>query len=344
MEPLVDDIGSFPLPQNVDRETFSKAYRAAREALGNGRNLSEDAFLRENFRDVTLDSFKKKLHTGLDVVNYPQQYDGMQQIADAIHNAMEKGTFLVEEKDAFLPELRLIEAEAKNLSEELGKRIPLRVSFFGPMEHYLKEVGTVPYSDVMENFAETTRRFAKSSILNTKHVKTEVVSIDEPSFGFLNISASKDVLCDMLEKTFNFQGATRQIHLHSSARLPDLLSVKNLDVLSFEYAASPKNIESVSKKMLEDSDKQVRVGISRTDIDAIVAELHDNGVTKPTAQQLVEDEKIIKKRYLIAKEKFAERLTYTGPDCGLGSWPSQEAAELLLKRTVKAVKAAQARL
>jgi len=341
MEPLVDDIGSFPLPQSVDRETFNMAYRAAREALGNGRKPSEDPFLKRNFCDVTLDAFRKKLRTGLDAVNYPQQYDGMAQVADAIHKAMEKGTFLVQEKDAFLPEVRLIEAEAESLSQELGKRIPLRVSLFGPMEQYLKEVGTVPYSDVLDDFAETVRRFAKNSILNTKHVKTEVVSIDEPSFGFMNIAASPDVLCDMLEKAFNFQGAVRQIHLHSSARLADLLGVKNLDVLSFEYAASPKNIESVSSKALEDSGKHIRVGVSRTDIDSIVAELYDQGVAKPTAEQLAESEETIRKRYLAAKDKFGDRLSFTGPDCGLGGWPSQEAAELLLKRTVKAIKETQ---
>jgi 5-methyltetrahydropteroyltriglutamate--homocysteine methyltransferase len=338
MDALVDDVGSFPLPPTVDKETFSRAYRLAREAMINGRDMRKDEFLRKNFCAVTLDAFKKKSLTGLDVVNYPQQYDGMRQVSDVIHMAMEKGTFLVEEKHAFLPEVHLISEEAKSLSEELGKKILLRVSLFGPMEQYLKEIGAAPYSDVLESFAETIRRFAKNSILNSKHVKTTVVSIDEPSFGFLNIAAGSDVICEVLEKAFDFQGAVRQIHLHSPSRLPDLLCVKNLDVLSFEYAASPKNIEGISKKILEDADKQIRIGVSRTDIDSIMAELHDKGVTKPTAEQLVESEDTIRKRYLVAKEKYGDRMTFTGPDCGLGSWPSQEAAQLLLKRTVKAVK------
>jgi 5-methyltetrahydropteroyltriglutamate--homocysteine methyltransferase len=274
----------------------------------------------------------------LDVVNYPQQYDGVKQVGDVIHVAMNSGSYLVEEKNAFLPEVHVISEEAKNLSEEFGKQILLRVSLFGPMEQYLKEVGAISYSGVLDDFAETIRRFAKNSVLNTKHVKTAVVSIDEPSFGFMNIGASNDVLCEVLEKAFNFQGAVRQIHLHSAARLPDLLCVKNIDVLSFEYAASPRNIEAVSKKMLDDADKQIRVGVSRTDIDNILAELNDQGVAKPSAEQLIESETAIKKRYLAAKEKYGNRMTFTGPDCGLGSWPSQETAQLLLERTVKAVK------
>ena len=182
------------------------------------------------------------------------------------------------------------------------------------------------------------RRFAKNSILNSKHVKTAVVSIDEPSFGFQTITAESDVIRAVLEKAFDFQGAVRQIHLHSPARLPEVLEVENIDVVSFEYAASPKNIEGVSKKMLEAAEKHIRVGVSRTDIDSIVAELYDRGVTKPTAEQLVDDEAVIRKRYLAAKEKFRERMTFTGPDCGVGSWPSQEAACLLLEKTVKALK------
>ena len=338
MEPLVDDIGSFPLPAEVDRETFDKAYQLAREAIVDGRDVRKDPFLLKNFCQVTVDSFKRKLGVGLDVVNYPQPYDGLKQVGDVIHKAMANGSFLVEEKQAFLPEVWLINEEAKALSEEYGKKIPFRVSIFGPLEQYLSEVGTTPYSDVLENFAETIRRFAKNSVLNSKYIKTEVVSIDEPSFGFLNLNAESDVISDVLEKAFDFQGAARQIHLHATARLPDLLEVKNIDVLSFEYAASPKNIENVSRKMLEDADKQIRVGVSRTDIGSIMAELNDKGVPKPTAEQLVESKEVIKKRYLSAKQKYGDHMTFTGPDCGLSGWPSQEAAQLLLKTTVNAIK------
>ena len=338
MVALVDDVGSFPLPSNVNRETFNKAYQRAREIILSGQSLRADAFVWESFGKGTLEAFVKKCQTGLDVVNYPQQYDGMKQVSDVVHKAMEKGTFLVDERDAFLPEVQLIKEEAKSLSEELGRKIRLRVSLFGPMEQYLKELGTVAYDDILNNFAGTIRRFAKNSILDTNYVKTEVVSIDEPSYGFLNIDASKEKIIDVLDKAFDFHGIIRQIHLHSPSRLPDLLSVKNIDVVSFEYAASPKNIEPVSRRMLDEADKQIRIGVSRTDVDSILAELHEKDVAKPTAEQMVETEETIKRRYVAAKEKYGERMTFTGPDCGLGSWPSQEAALLLLERTVKAVK------
>jgi 5-methyltetrahydropteroyltriglutamate--homocysteine methyltransferase len=338
MDTLVDDIGSFPLPPEVDGDTFNRAYRLAREAIVSGSDVRKDEFLMKNFWEVTLNAFKKKLASGLDVITYPQQYDGINQVSDVIHRAMAEGSFLVNDKQAVLPEVHVINEEAKELSEEYGKTIPFRVAIFGPLEQYLKEIGRTPYNDVLDSFAETIQRFAKNSILNSKYIKTEVVSIDEPSFGFQTIAAESDVIRDVLEKAFDFQGTVKQVHLHSASRLPDVLAVKNIDVVSFEHAASPKNIEGISRRMLEDADKRVRVGVSRTDIDSILAELHDKGVTKPTAEQLVEDEAVIKKRYVAAKKKFGDRMTFTGPDCGVGSWPSQEAACLLLEKTVKAIK------
>jgi 5-methyltetrahydropteroyltriglutamate--homocysteine methyltransferase len=340
MNVLVDDVGSFPLPPSIDKKLFDKAYGLAREAIINGKDIKKEKFLLNNFHNVIIDSFKKKLETGLDIVNYPQHYDIHGQFTEVIQEATNKGTYMVDEKNAIIPEVHVIKEEAESISKEIGRRISLRVCVTGPMELYLKMIGTIPYKDMLLMFAETVKQFAKNSILNSKYVKTEVVSLDEPSFGFQDVTENREILLEVLEKAFDFSGVVKQIHLHSSSRVADLLAVKNLDVLSFEYAASPKNIEAVSKKMLEEADKHIRVGISRTDIDSITAELYEKGITKPNAEQLVESEDIIKKRFLKAKEKYAERITFTGPDCGLGGWPTQEAAQILLKRTVNAVKSA----
>jgi 5-methyltetrahydropteroyltriglutamate--homocysteine methyltransferase len=339
MDTLLDDIGSFPLPQSVKRKVFDEAYRLARGYITNGKDLKENEFLLKNFYEVIVDSFLRKLKTGLDVVNYPQHYDIHKQFAEPIHEAMENGTYIVDEKHAVIPEIYVINEEAKRFYEIVGKKIALRVCVTGPLELYLKEIGTTPYKDILLMFAETVRRFAKNSILNTKYVKTEVVSIDEPSFGFHEISADKNTIVEVLEKALDINADVQMhIHIHSPARILDILEVRNLNVVSIECAASPKNLEWVSKSALEKADKYIRVGVSRTDIDCIIAELYEKGITNPKIEQLVEEEKTIRKRFENAKEKFGERITFTGPDCGLGGWPTQEAAELLLKRTVRAVK------
>ena len=332
METLVDDVGSFPLPTGIKRENYSRAYELAREAIISHQDPSKSEFTKQNFCEVVVDSFRKKLATGLDVVNFPQHYSGIKQVGDAVHEAMEKGSFVVEEEKAFLPEIYVLNQEAKSLSEEFGKKIELRVSIFGPIEQYLAEVGATAFPDVLEGFAQTINRFAKNSILNTKYIETKVVSIDEPSLGHSSFTGTPELIRETLEKAYDFQGPTKQIHLHFSSGVHDLLAIKGLDVLSFEYAASPKNIDAVPKSMLEKADKQIRVGIARTDVDAIYAELYEKGITKPSTEQTVESTETIRKRFKSAKEKYGERMTFTGPDCGLGSWPSQDAAALVLKR------------
>jgi 5-methyltetrahydropteroyltriglutamate--homocysteine methyltransferase len=340
MDTLVDDIGSFPLPSGIKREIYGSAYELAREAILEGKDIAKDNFLKENFYKVVLDSFRKKLAADLDIVNFPQHYNGIKQVGDAIHAAMEKGSFVVGQEKAFLPEIYVLNQEAKHLSEEYGKKIQLRVSIFGPIEQYLAEVGTTAFPDVLDGFAQTINRFAKNSILNNKYIETKAISIDEPSLGHTNLSATPELISETLEKAYDFQGPIKQIHLHFASGIHDLLTIKGLNVLSFEYAASPKNIESVPKSMLERADKQIRVGVSRTDIDSIFAELYEKGIVKPSNEQLVDSVDTIRNRYRIAKEKYGERMTFTGPDCGLGSWPNQEVAQLILKRTVEAVKTA----
>ncbi|MEE9565150.1 MAG: hypothetical protein V3V63_05520, partial [Candidatus Hydrothermarchaeaceae archaeon] len=93
----------------------------------------------------------------------------------------------------------------------------------------------------------------------------------------------------------------------------------------------------ITKKELETHDKFLRAGVTRTDVDHILAAYLDKGI-QPEYEQLVDSVDTIKKTYKKAKELFGDRMTFTGPDCGLGSWPSQEVAQLLLKRTVEAIK------
>lgn len=332
---LVDDVGSFPLPPQVAREKFDRAYCETRE-LCLGKGLL--GFVADNFYRVVVDSFRLKLACGLDVTNYPQHYDMYRQLTDVISEATDRGTYIVDENKAFLPEVHVIREEAKRLSEEFGRKILLRVCIVGPLELYLKLVGALAYKDVALMIAETVKRFARNSILNSKYVKTEVISLDEPSFGFQESSFDKNTIQEIFEKSLNFSGVTKQVHLHSSLKATDLLSVSNLDVLGLECAASPRNIEGISKGILDNADKCVRIGVARTDVDTIYAELHDKGVTKPTPEQLVEDEAIIRKRFMVAVEKYGGRMLFAGPDCGLGGWPTQESAQLVLKRTVEATR------
>jgi hypothetical protein len=71
MDTLVDDVGSFPLPAGIKREEYARAYEAARQAIINHQDPSKEEFIQKNFYSIVVESFKAKIRTGLDVVNFP---------------------------------------------------------------------------------------------------------------------------------------------------------------------------------------------------------------------------------------------------------------------------------
>ncbi len=337
---LVDDVGSFPLPKEVNRDEFQEIYPEAQKAFANGVDLTLDPLLNERFCKVVESSFKLKIDSGLDIVSYPQHHDMHKQFLDPI-NQYQKDPFLIDEKYAVIPELFVAEKLAKRYYEEKGERLKVKVCVTGPIELHLRtEFGFYIYEEILNNLARSVNAFLKNSILNTKYVETPVMVIDEPSLGFADLlNIEKDGLIKALERSVKGIAPTVQIHLHALKVADIPLNTEGIDVLTGEFAASPQNIDMISKKDLETHDKFIRGGITRTNLDFIIGEQIERGMKPGTTGQkdLVDSEDVIKKRYEKIYEKFSNRLRYVGPDCGLGSWPSQEVAFLLLKRSVNAI-------
>ncbi|MBI5254003.1 MAG: hypothetical protein HY930_06390 [Euryarchaeota archaeon] len=332
---LVDDIGSFPLPKGVSRGEFSEVYPKAQKAVAEGKDLRKDSQLYEKFYKPVASSFKFKIDSGLDVINYPQHYDMHRQFLDAIMQHQVE-PFLIDSNYAVIPELFVAQEEAKKF--EKGK-LKLKVCVTGAIELYTRTTfGYYVYEEVLQNLARSVNSFLRNAILSTKYVETSVVSIDEPSLGFADLlNVEEDALIKALEKSVEGIAAEVQIHLHTLKAVEMPLKARGIDAIGSEFAASPRNAELISKKVLEKYDKFLRAGITRTDIDSILAEWLEKGIS-PSPEQLVEEERVIRARYEKLKEIFSERIAFAGPDCGLGSWPSQETACLLLRRTVAAVR------
>ncbi len=332
---ILDDIGSFPLPKEVSRGEFAEVYPRAQRAFAEGGDLLKDLQLYEKFYKPVASSLKFKIDSGLDVVNYPQHYDMHRQFLDPI-NEHQTEPFLIDKKYAAIPELFVVQEEAKKF--EKGK-LRLKVCVTGAIELYTRTTfGYYVYEEVLQNLARSVNSFLKNAMLSNRYVETSVVSIDEPSLGFADLlNVEEDVLIKALEKSVEGIAAKVQIHLHTlkAAEIP--LVARGIDAIGSEFAASPRNLELISKGTLEKYDKFLRAGITRTDIDSILAEWLEKGIS-PSPEQLVEEQKVIRARYEKLKKIFSERIAFAGPDCGLGSWPSQEVAHLLLKRTVAAVR------
>jgi 5-methyltetrahydropteroyltriglutamate--homocysteine methyltransferase len=136
-----------------------------------------------------------------------------------------------------------------------------------------------------------------------------------------------------------------EVHLHSPLYAELCARVPGISIVGIESAAHPDYLQLVDKKVLEETDSYLRAGIARTDILALSAALNDQlGVNlwqdMPRLEREIlvrESPKVMRRRLDRAYAQFGDRLRATGPDCGLGSWPSQDLASRLLANCAAAV-------
>ncbi|MHA1682537.1 MAG: hypothetical protein ACTSUE_16485 [Promethearchaeota archaeon] len=354
---LIDDVGSFPLPANR-RELFDQFYLTAYNFLlkNDVDSCVDNRAFRNNFYEPIIESFLKKLSTGLDVINYPQLFSMHYQFLTPIsrYGSTQSTPFLIGEKSAIVPEVLAIEHFVKNTPlEELhipgnsasAEQVQLKVCITGPIELYIKtELGFTVYKDILENFSKSVNYFAKNSIINNEKIRTAVIVIDEPSVGFIDLfNIEKEDLTRCLDLALSGfgDGITTQIHLHSLKDVDIALNAKNIDVITCEYASDNNNI--IGRKVLEDSGKKMRVGICRTNLNAIIGKLYEQGIRVGTSYeeslQLIDSTEMIRKNYEKAITHYGQdNVTFVGPDCGLSSWNPPRLAQVLLERTVNAVK------
>jgi methionine synthase II (cobalamin-independent) len=357
---LVDDVGSFPLIEGK-RDAFDQFYLKAYEELldggGDASVLLEHRGLKNAVYDPIVHSFEMKLHTGLDIVNYPQHFGMYRQFYRplAIHPSptSDVAPYLIDETKAIVPEVQILRHFVNNTPvEKLAipeysasrDQVQLKICVTGPIELYVhSDMGFTVYKEILANFARTVNAFAKNSVINDPRIKTKIIAIDEPSLGFIdlfNIDEADLVAClDMAIEGLPDDVVT-QIHLHSlrDAHIP--LKTKNIDVLTCEFASDPTN--TIDRKELEQHHKKMRVGICRTNYNAIIGKMIEQGRAVGTGYEdqllLVDSEDMIKAALGKAIEHYgAENLAYVGPDCGLSSWAPPELAQMLLKRVVNVV-------
>ncbi|MFZ3383964.1 MAG: methionine synthase [Candidatus Methanoperedens sp.] len=332
---LFDDIGSFPLPKGINREWVEQAQK------NNDPKLP----------DILKAAMQQKIDAGVDVPTYPQFRDMNQMFLEIINDESAQEEPLIVRKDrARIMELSAIEDTGAQYLIKTGKKLNVRVCVTGPVELYLKQFGGTAYKDVLNAFARSIDRFISNSIDNAKNFRVAVISIDEPSIGINPQIMFND--SDMIEaltlatKTSGLNKIDTEIHLHSPLHYKLVCRVPSIGIIGVESAANPSYLDLIDKKDLEDYDKFLRIGVSRTDIfgmAAVLNEKYNTNVWKEPAKldeitTQMETPQIIAKRLQKAFSIFGDRIKYAGPDCGLGSWPSQELAYKLLKNTGEGIK------
>jgi len=338
---LFDDIGSYPLPEGISREWVAKAAK------------TNDT----KFAEILRDAMQQKISAGVDVPTYPQFRDMNQQFLRIINDeSATEEPLIVHKEKARIMELEAIEEVGEEYFRENGRKLNVRVCVTGPVELYLKQFGATAYKDVLNAFAVSIDRFIANSIDNAKNFRIATVSIDEPSIGINPQIMFNDA--DLIEaltiatKTTSTNKIDTEIHLHSPLHYKLICRVPSIGIIGVESAATPQYLDLIDKKDLEDNDKFLRVGVAQTNISGIVAVLNEylekkygveiNAWKDPSKLERItldiETPEKIKGRLEKAYAMFGDRIKYAGPDCGLGSWPSQKLAFKLLQNTGLGIK------
>lgn len=336
MEILYDDVGSFPLPPSVSKEKVS-------EAISAGRNDQE-------LYSVIEQVFLMKQDAGVSIPTYPQFQDMITQFTDVFLNPdCCTEPYRVRMECTNMVELEALEIPGKRYFEETGEKMPVRVCLTGPIELYLNQFGSAVYEDIFKIFAQNINLYCRNAIKNSKYIDIKTLSIDEPSLGLNpDLSLTRDELIDGL--TISGRAAAKngldvQIHIHSPLYYDIACETATINVIGVESAATPSYIEMIDKNVLESTDTFLRIGISRTDIFNLVGILNEkyntNAWNSPNTLNKIlteiETPDVIEKRLNYFYSIFGDTIRYVGPDCGLGSWPSQELAYGLLKNTGTAI-------
>ncbi len=327
---LFDDIGSYPLPKSKNKEWVALAVK------------NRDPELTYILRDA----MRQKIAAGVDVPTYPQFQDMNQQFLGIINDgSATEEPLIVRREKARIMELEAIEEVGEEYCRENKRKLNVRVCVTGPVELYLKQFGGTVYKDVLNAFATSVDRFISNSIENAKNFRIATVSIDEPSIGINPQIMFSDIdIIEALEKTSKTSASQKidtEIHLHSPLHYKLVCRVPSIGIIGVESAANPSYLDLIDKKDLEEYDKFLRIGVSRTDIFGMAAALNEKYGTNvwkelSKLEEIItqmETPEIIAKRLEKAYGIFGERIKYAGPDCGLGSWPSQELAFKLLQNT-----------
>jgi 5-methyltetrahydropteroyltriglutamate--homocysteine methyltransferase len=286
---------------------------------------------------------------GVHVPTYPQFRDMIGQFLDIIKD--EKNCYepyVLREENAKILELEIIDEVAKQYKKETDKTLEVRICIAGPTDLYLQTFGATAFVDAYHILAQDIGKFIKQAFKTAKNFKIKVIALDEISLELTDkIEFSDAAIISALTTASTYalqQEADIEIHLYSPLKYK-LICETPINVIGFEYAGNPSYLDLLDRKVLEDSNIYVGIGISRTDIFSFISIINEKyGVNawkqKKYMQKIItelETPDVIKKRLETAFSIFWDCIKYANSDCGLAFWPDQDIAFKLLENTAKGI-------
>ena len=313
------DVGSLPFPNSFNEDRFLLGCRFFEQGYFQPNSINEESV--EYFEETVCSSFVDKIRSGIDVPCYPQYRDMITQFTGFYKTHEGYFTSLAEElltreeynpKYTFIAEVEVLRKNSRRISERSGRDLvefkacitsPLDLSFLVPTEFLVSIV--------------------KNVSANSKYLKTRVVTLDIPSFGYQMVIDRTLESCREIFDGIKTNGTDVEtaLHLHSGNHR-DFLGIDSLDILEIhsELLESPP----VLRRELEDYDKFLQVGIASTASLAEPESIH-----------------ILRKRAKQATKLFKDRVKYFSPDCALKGFSDYEKALELLRNVSRVTREAR---
>lgn len=360
------DVGSMPFVGDFKKFLEgSNAYSSP--------SISQSLDSAKYFEGKVVKGFLDKIMAGLGVPNYPQFRD-MNEMFLEFMNGLEKitggyietGILSIKKEKTQIPEVTAIKNSSGKIYEKTGQPFKVKICVTGP--YTLSCLFAYRDSGTFSRLGEVISQIVENNIFHGKLGSVNLVALDEPTFGLMDDplldygAEGRENLRKAWETIFHkaaSKGVRTCLHLHNTVN--ELFwEIKSLNIVESHVEDSLYRSEK-TKKLLESTDKFLKASIGISDFDKLVrknimailppktgesiinervAEAWKNiatGKLDPTV--FLENVELMRERLTGIINRFgAERVLYTGPECGLKSFPTYECALECLRRAANAVK------
>ena len=325
------------------------------------------------FENKVVSGFIDKAKAGIDVPNYPQYRDMTRMFIDMIDGLskvnggyIETGTLAIKSGKTLMPEAQAIKNRSKEIYDLLGHPFNLRICITGP--YTISSVFAYEDKNTFTRLGNVLAEIVDANIFSNKYGSVKLVSIDDPVFGFIDdplidhgAEGRENLLkaWETIMQKIQARGAQTCLHLHNTS--DELFwQVKSLNIIE-SHVNDPFYQAKRTKEHLEATDKYLKASIAVTDFDQLIRnqilgaseqKIADAAINEQIAQvwenlnakktdplTYIESVETMKDRLKYSIERFgANRIAYSGPECGMRSFPTYESAIECMKRISEATR------
>ena len=357
------DVGSLPFVGDVNK------FLEGANCFG---SLTND-LRAQYFEEKIVEGFLHKMQAGILVPNYPQFRDMSDMFLSMIEEVekvkggyVETGLLSLQSEKGILPEVEVIRKHSREFYEKLDRQFKVRISITGP--YTLASQFLYKDKRIFSRLGNLLARIVESNVFSNKYGSVSLVALDEPVFGLVDdplmdrSSEARENLCKawelILEKASS-KNAKTCLHIHST-RDELFWEIKSLNIIE-THRNDPIYEAKRTKRLLESTDKFLNASITATDFDQLIRnyliatsrqKMNETAINEKIGETwknikegkvkpviFLESTDSMQKRLIELIENFGEnRISYSGPECGLRSFPTYECALECLRRVADATR------